>query len=550
MIGNTKRSLGCGILLIILLQASTVSRAQGILATPQTGYVLLAHDTTAEVAFWDSVKNADDPKEFEAYLLAFPEGVFAALARIRLARLKPSASSTKVADEVMVQAAEVTIPPLPTALRTLGHVGIDWDDVFRLGVFVGAKARSVFEFGTAADTGLMPGDIVVGLDGRPVMSADQVLNYLQGRTPGDRVEFEVDRNENKAKINVVIGDWLDRVWTAAHQGDPDAARQLGNAYAANDLIAQDYAASRSWLERAGQSGSAPAFFDLGRQYLNGDGLEKDGKKAFFFILKSAQAGFAEGQLQAARMYANGLGGVEKDPEAAIRWYHQAAENGNAAAMRSLGLKYDVGGSVEKDIEQAAYWYEKAANAGNLDATADLGQIYQNGEAGRKKDLVEALRLYRIAADRGNANGLYHLGRLYQWGDGVLQDREEAIRLYRLAVTNSIVAEISLKALGVPLYDTMEIQTVLSRLGFDPGPVDGAIGAKTREAIEDFQRTFGMVGTGEPSLDLLKSLRKADLERSRIAVRQLKKTPAKQPKTRPVSAPAKPDADLSDLGTLD
>ncbi len=549
VIGKGKQVLACGVALLLISHTSSADPARSRIVEPRMDQILLAHDTGAEVAFWESVKNADDSKELEAYLLTFPNGVFAALARIRLARLKPSTQSGPVADKTGGQTGEIAIPPMPTALQTLGHIGADWDDVYRLGVFAGVNAVRVFRFGTAADAGLMPGDIASSMDRRPITSSEQVSNYMKGRAPGVSVELEVDRNGARASIDITIADWLDKVWAAAHQGDSDAARQLGNAYAANDLIAQDFAASRNWLERAGQSGSDLAYLDLGLQYLDGKGVDKDSKKAFFYVLKSAQAGSPKGQLKAARMYANGWG-IEEDQEAALQWYHRAAENGNAAAMRSLGLQYDVGGIVKEDMVQAAHWYEKAANAGNLDATADLGEIYQNGEAGRKKNMAEALRLYRVAADRGNAHGLYHLGRLYEWGDGVVQDRDEAIRLYRLAATKSVVARISLKAMGVPLYDSMEIQNLLSKLGFDPGPVDGAIGAKTREAIVDFQRTFGMVGAGEPSIELVKALRKVDLLRNRIAAKQLKKTPARTSESSPAQTPATLDSDLSDLGTLD
>ncbi len=41
-----------------------------------------------ELTFWQSIKDGADPADFEAYLLQYPDGNFAALARNRLARLK------------------------------------------------------------------------------------------------------------------------------------------------------------------------------------------------------------------------------------------------------------------------------------------------------------------------------------------------------------------------------------------------------------------------------------------------------------------------------
>ena len=45
--------------------------------------------SNAEFIFWDSIKNSTNPAEFAAYLQAYPEGHFAALARIRMAALAP-----------------------------------------------------------------------------------------------------------------------------------------------------------------------------------------------------------------------------------------------------------------------------------------------------------------------------------------------------------------------------------------------------------------------------------------------------------------------------
>ncbi len=52
----------------------------------------------------------------------------------------------------------------------------------------------------------------------------------------------------------------------------------------------------------------------------------------------------------------------------------------------------------------------------------------------------------------------------------------------------------------------EIQTLLSALGFRPGPADGAMGRQTRDAICEYQRELGLDVDGEPSSELLAHLR--------------------------------------------
>jgi uncharacterized caspase-like protein len=45
-----------------------------------------------EVVFWESIKDSSDPADFEAYLVQYPQGTFAPLAKNRIAALKPAAA--------------------------------------------------------------------------------------------------------------------------------------------------------------------------------------------------------------------------------------------------------------------------------------------------------------------------------------------------------------------------------------------------------------------------------------------------------------------------
>lgn len=54
----------------------------------------------------------------------------------------------------------------------------------------------------------------------------------------------------------------------------------------------------------------------------------------------------------------------------------------------------------------------------------------------------------------------------------------------------------------------ETQQILTELGYDPGPVDGLMGRRTRRAIRDFEDARGLPVTGIPSDTLLGELRRA------------------------------------------
>ena len=46
-----------------------------------------------------------------------------------------------------------------------------------------------------------------------------------------------------------------------------------------------------------------------------------------------------------------------------------------------------------------------------------------------------------------------------------------------------------------------VQAGLARLGYEPGPVDGVMGAQTRSAIEAYQRDHALLVDGRPSVQL-------------------------------------------------
>jgi peptidoglycan hydrolase-like protein with peptidoglycan-binding domain len=53
--------------------------------------------------------------------------------------------------------------------------------------------------------------------------------------------------------------------------------------------------------------------------------------------------------------------------------------------------------------------------------------------------------------------------------------------------------------------TRQLQQALSARGFDPGPVDGVYGPRTREAVMNYQRANNMEATGRPNAQMMSSL---------------------------------------------
>jgi len=69
-----------------------------------------SNDSSAEIAFWESVKNSTNKASFEAYLAQFPQGIFAPLARLEIEKIEREAKVARARQE-----AERRAPPQPEA---------------------------------------------------------------------------------------------------------------------------------------------------------------------------------------------------------------------------------------------------------------------------------------------------------------------------------------------------------------------------------------------------------------------------------------------------
>ncbi len=87
-----------------------------------------------------------------------------------------------------------------------------------------------------------------------------------------------------------------------------------------------------------------------------------------------------------------------------------------------------------------------------------------------------------------------------------------------------------------------IQDRLDRIGYDPGPIDGRFGARTRAALEGFERDAGLPVTGEPSQTVLAALEQLLAARSAaqpVPKPQIASLPQEDPDSAALPAPAGP-----------
>jgi len=73
----------------------------------------------------------------------------------------------------------------------------------------GALIRGVLDGQPAAAAGLQPGDVVVEMDGKPVLGGTQLRNYIASRVPGTAVNLKVQRNGQPLELQVNLQERTD-----------------------------------------------------------------------------------------------------------------------------------------------------------------------------------------------------------------------------------------------------------------------------------------------------------------------------------------------------
>jgi Sel1 repeat/Putative peptidoglycan binding domain len=239
------------------------------------------------------------------------------------------------------------------------------------------------------------------------------------------------------------------------------------------------------LQRAAESGDVRAQYDLGVRLAAGRGRARDAAAAAQWFERAAVRGLAPAQYNLGVMYDRGLG-VARNASLAFFWYESAAEQGYAKAEHNLATAYADGRGTPRDLEAAARWFARAAKAGLAPSQHALATMHERG-IGVARDPARARELYRAAAAQGDADAAK-----------------------KLAALGTAKLDAIAPAAGLPPAPSratiLDIQRLLKRFRFDPGPPDGAPGPRTRQAISLFERFAGRPATGEPSAALLAELR--------------------------------------------
>ena len=97
---------------VIAGQAAPVDAGAAEAAQHRRGVLPKDSAEQVELTFWDSVKDSSHPSDYEAYLQAYPNGRFAALARARIERLRASAPKAETPKAAPAAVPEKPRPPV------------------------------------------------------------------------------------------------------------------------------------------------------------------------------------------------------------------------------------------------------------------------------------------------------------------------------------------------------------------------------------------------------------------------------------------------------
>jgi localization factor PodJL len=264
------------------------------------------------------------------------------------------------------------------------------------------------------------------------------------------------------------------------------------------------------LRQAAAAGDPAAEFEVAVRFMDGRGLPQDASKAVEWYRKAAAQGLAPAQYRLGSLYEKGEG-VERDLSMARMWYQRAAEQGNRKAMHNLAVLYADGIDGKPDYEKAATWFNQAAEYGLADSQFNLAVLFARG-LGVQTD---------FAADHGDTEALLKRDEIAQQLDQeTLMKARAALDAWQpkpTVASANVVPEPQggwgeVKPARQAFIDRdmiMTAQSMLSKLGYTPGPADGEIGPRTRDAVRAFQRSVGMRDTGDITPELLQKLDKTD-----------------------------------------
>ncbi|PXA88732.1 lytic murein transglycosylase [Caulobacter sp. D4A] len=405
----------------------------------------------------------------------------------------PLAPSTPVAPPPKVSTpAAPTQPSAVTAVETGGQVAAfnAWLADFKPRAVAAGVPQAVVD---RELDGLTPNPRVISLDGRQPEFSKPVGDYIKGVISDDRVAVGRAKRDSLPFLPTVESrygvprDILLAVWAMESafgkiQGDFDVVRSMASlaadgrrrAWAEGELIAvlkiiasgedRRDQLKGSWAGAMGQTQFLPSSYLSTAVDFDGDGR------------RDIWGSDADSLASAANLLAKG------GWKPGVGWAKEV--------ILPAGFDYSL---AEGPREVPSWWEAKGVKRADglpwtaADAASPAGLILPAGAAGPAF----------LALPNHFAIRKYNNSTSYALGIGLLADR--------FGGGGPLVAPWPVEQ-PLSLADRMAAQIALARLGFDPGPADGVIGAGTRKALRAWQQSRQLPADGYLSSDMVVKLK--------------------------------------------
>jgi|GEM_PF-1216482 len=277
---------------------------------------------------------------------------------------------------------------------------------------------------------------------------------------------------------------------------------------------------RNALRTAAASGNPAAQYEVGLRYAQGSGVPQDYDQAAYWFELAAKQNLAIAQYRLATLFEKGRG-VGQDQEQARAWYESAAQAGNVKAMHNLAVIYAEGKGVPQDFAKAGQWFLAAADHGLADSQYNVAVLFERG-LGLEEDKSAAYKWFAIAANNGDEGAVARRDAIADtldattlvdaklsaqtWGpksaDPIANGNLSSLGNWQ----NTSISNTSSRAAAVTADPKIaQAQRLLRELGYQPGPADGLMGPRTRDAIRDFQSKANLNVSGSVDDNLLNTL---------------------------------------------
>jgi membrane-bound lytic murein transglycosylase B len=341
--------------------------------------------------------------------------------------------------------------------------------------------------------GLTPNPRVIALDGRQPEFSKPVGDYIKGVVSEDRVALGRAKREQLAFLpsieqrygvprDILLAVWAMESAFGKIQGDFDVVRSMASlaadgrrrGWAEGELIAalkiiasgedRRDQLKGSWAGAMGQTQFLPSNYLSTAVDFDGDGR------------RDIWGSDSDSLASAANLLAKG------GWKPGVGWAREV--------ILPAGFDYSL---AEGPRELPAWWEAKGVKRADglpwtaADAASPAGLILPAGAAGPAF----------LALPNHFAIRKYNNSTSYALGIGLLADR--------FGGGGPLVASWPVEQ-PLSLADRMAAQIALARLGFDPGPADGVIGAGTRKALRAWQQSRQLPADGYLSSDMVLKLK--------------------------------------------